>query len=200
MRSQTAPDRFRGVRQVTIDHPSEAPFRLMTHRPPPGIMQAPGFRPALRHLAARGLSFDAAVFHHQLRRSRRSGRRVSASHDRAQSLGRGDGPGHGSQDARGGVPGVARRIARPRARPNVVCKIGGLGLPFWGFGFEKRTRSDRVSSSLRPPGSPTSKPPSRRSAPDRCMMESNYSDRRPIVRLRAAVECLEAYRARRVHR
>ena len=26
-----------------------------------------------------------------------------------------------------------REIVR---RPNVQCKISGLGLPFWGFGFE----------------------------------------------------------------
>ena len=37
-----APDRFRGVRQITIEHPSDAPFRYVTNPPPPGLDEASG--------------------------------------------------------------------------------------------------------------------------------------------------------------
>jgi hypothetical protein len=26
-----------------------------------------------------------------------------------------------------------------RSRANVLCKVSGLGLPFWGFGFENQS-------------------------------------------------------------
>ena len=38
-------------------------------------------------------------------------------------------------------------------RPSVVCKIGGLGLPFWGFGLESRQTkagSDELAEIWRP--------------------------------------------------
>lgn len=63
---ETAPERFRGVRQITLEYRSEAPFRLKPAKPPVGVLQHPGFRQAFRHLASRGLVFDAAVFEPQL--------------------------------------------------------------------------------------------------------------------------------------
>ena len=62
-----APDRFRGVRQITLEHPDASVFRNMIHRPPAGILTAPQFRTGFHHLSRRGLSFDAAVFHNQLK-------------------------------------------------------------------------------------------------------------------------------------
>src|SRR5271166_5372142 len=47
---ETARDRFRGIRQVVLDSPSEAPYRYMMVRPPRGILQSDGFRPGFRHL------------------------------------------------------------------------------------------------------------------------------------------------------
>jgi len=59
---EIAPDRFRGVRQVAIDDPSDAPFRFVPVRPPRGLMKHPGFRPGFHQLVKRGLTFDAALF------------------------------------------------------------------------------------------------------------------------------------------
>ena len=61
-----APERFRGVRQITIEAASDAPFRYVTNRPAPGLMRHPKFHAGLREVARRGLTFDAAAFHHQL--------------------------------------------------------------------------------------------------------------------------------------
>ena len=39
---ERAPERFRGVRQVTLEHPSAAPYRFIPNRPPSGVMKSPG--------------------------------------------------------------------------------------------------------------------------------------------------------------
>jgi predicted TIM-barrel fold metal-dependent hydrolase len=63
-----------------------------------------------------------------------------------------------------------REIAR---RPNVLCKIGGLGLPFWGFGFENR--ADPIGhEELAATWGPYVQTAIEIFGPDRCMMESDY--------------------------
>lgn len=170
---QIAPERFRGVRQVCIEHPSEAPYRYITHKPPRGILQHPHFRDGFRHLGRRGLSFDAAVFHHQLPEIaeladafpdtaivlNHLGTAVSmdmAEHDRAEVF----------RNWRDLLFDAARR-------PNIVCKIGGLGLPFWGFGFE--THGDPVGYlELAAAWKPYVETAIEAFGADRCMMESDF--------------------------
>lgn len=135
---QTAPERFRGVRQVTMEHANDAAFRYVPQRPPVGIMSSPGFRPAFRHLAPRRLSFDAAIYHTQLAELseladafpetviilNHLGFAMAAEMDAA-----------GRQEIFKEWRVALHELAR---RPNVVCKLGGLGMPQWGFGFEER--------------------------------------------------------------
>ena len=57
-------------------------------------------------------------------------------------------------------------------RPNVVCKIGGLGMPVWGFGFEAHT--DTVGyRELAAAWQPFIETSIDAFGADRCMMESN---------------------------
>lgn len=168
-----APQRFRGVRQITIEHPSEVPYRYMTHRPPQGVLQHPAFRPAFRQLAARGLGFDAAVFHNQLPDVaaladafpdtpivlNHLGLAMAMEMDAAQR-----------KEVFRAWRDALRELAR---RPNVVCKLGGLGLPFWGYGFEQRT--EPVGSiELAAAWKPCLITAIEAFGAERCMMESNY--------------------------
>ena len=58
-------------------------------------------------------------------------------------------------------------------RPNIVAKVGGLGLPFWGFGFEDRT--DPIGYlELAATWRPYVETAIEAFGADRCMMESNY--------------------------
>ncbi|UUZ77236.1 amidohydrolase family protein [Polaromonas sp. P1(28)-13] len=58
-------------------------------------------------------------------------------------------------------------------RDNITCKIGGLGLPFWGFGFEKR--ADPVGYvELAQAWRPYVEAAIEAFGAERCMMESNY--------------------------
>ena len=170
---EAAPERFRGVRQVTIEHPSEEPFRYMTHPPPSGIMKSPGFRPALRQLSARGLSFDTAVFHHQLPEiadlaDAFPDTQIVLNHMgmvMAMSL---------DPTARTEVFHSWRLDLRELARrPNVTCKVGGLGMPFWGFGFE--LRPDPIGyAELAAAWQPYVETAIAAFGVERCMMESNF--------------------------
>src|SRR5215212_285725 len=59
---ETSPERFRGVRHVTIEYPDDRPFRyVMTLRPPAGVLEHPEFVNGLAELERRGLVFDAAI-------------------------------------------------------------------------------------------------------------------------------------------
>jgi L-fuconolactonase len=170
---ERAPDRLRGIRQIVIDHPSAVPFRFISHRPPSGIMQSQGFRPAIEHLVKRGLSFDAAVFHHQLpdvidladTYPEATIVLNHCGHPMAMDL---------DEQGRAEVFRAHRDLLFEIARrPNVYCKVGGFGLPFWGFGFEER--QDPIGYlELATAWRPFVETAIEAFGADRCMMESNY--------------------------
>jgi L-fuconolactonase len=168
-----APNRFRGVRQITIEHPSEEPFRFMTHRPAVGVLSSPGFKPAFQHLATRELSFDAAIFHQQLPQIAQLADEFSHTSIVLNHIGI---PCMMGVDAhvRADLFQNWRRLLRDLAqRPNVSCKIGGLGLPFWGFGFD--TRADPVGyQELAEAWRPYVETSIDLFGVERCMMESNF--------------------------
>jgi L-fuconolactonase len=169
---EAAPERFRGVRQVTMEHANDAAFRYF-QRPPVGIMRSPGFRPAFRHLEQRGLSFDAAVYHSQLSEL---GDLAAAFPDTAIVL-------NNTGFAMAAEMAVKERLEvfrdwrnalRELARqPNVLCKLGGLGMPQWGFGFEERT--DPIGYlELADAWRPYIETAIDAFGVDRCMMQSNF--------------------------
>jgi L-fuconolactonase len=169
-----APDRFRGIRQVTVDHPSEAAFRhVMAHRPPQGVLRHPNFRAGFREIAARGLTFDAAVYSVQLPDIsaladfspntaivlNHTGMVMNLEMDASQRT-------EAFIQWRAGMRDLARR-------PNVVCKISGLGMPFWGFGFE--TRTDPIGYiELAEAWRPYVETAIEAFGIDRCMLASNF--------------------------
>jgi L-fuconolactonase len=170
---ERAPERFRGVRQVTIEDPSDVPYRFIPNRPPGGVMKSPGFRPAFAHLAARGLSFDAAVFHHQLPEVIELADAFPdttivlnhCGHAMAMEL---------NATARERVFHDYRRLMiEAGLRPNIYCKVGGLGMPFWGFRFEERRDAigyRELAKAWRPYVETTIEA----FGVNRCLMESNY--------------------------
>jgi predicted TIM-barrel fold metal-dependent hydrolase len=170
---EVASERFRGVRQITIEHSSDEPFRYVTNRPHPGIMKSAQFRQGFGEIASRGLVFDAAVFHHQLSDISELADAFPETLIVLNHLGQAVAMGMDSagraevyRQWREGVRDVSRR-------QNVLCKIGGLGLPFWGFGFERRT--DTVGyRELAEAWKPYVQESIEAFGADRCMMESNY--------------------------
>ncbi|QQF06295.1 amidohydrolase family protein (plasmid) [Sinorhizobium meliloti] len=170
---ERSPERFRGVRQVTIEDPSPAPYRFIPSRPPSGVMKAPGFRAGFAQLVKRGLSFDAAVFHHQLQdiidlADAFPGGTIILNHcGHAMAMDM-------DEEGRSRVFREYRRLMfEVGRRPNVFCKIGGLGMPFWGFRFEEREDPIgylELATAWRPYVETTIEA----FGVHRCMMESNY--------------------------
>lgn len=168
-----APERFRGVRQVAIADPSSAPYRFIPKRPPKGLLRSAEFRSAFAHLAKRGLSFDAAVFHHQLPEVIAV---ADAFPDTSIVLNH---CGHAmamdmDSAAREQVFREYRKLMNDAGRrPNIYCKVGGLGMPFWGFRFEERSDSigyRELATAWRPYVETTIDA----FGANRCLMESNY--------------------------
>jgi L-fuconolactonase len=168
-----APDRFRGVRQMAMEHPSGDIFGHMAHPPTAGVLISPGLPAAMKQLARRGLSFDATVFHHQLPALAA----VAAAHPDVpvvlNHMGLALAMG-ADADGRNDVFEHWRRELRAVAHhPNVVCKIGGLGSPFWGLGLDTRAGAlgyQELAQAWRPYVETAVEA----FGADRCMMESNY--------------------------
>jgi predicted TIM-barrel fold metal-dependent hydrolase len=162
------------MRQVTMEHPSDAPFRFaFTGKPPIGVSRHPKFRDGFRQLAARGLTFDAAGFHLQLpeitsladafpdttlilnHMTVAMGLEMSAA-EKADLF----------RDWRDKLRELARR-------PNVFCKVGGLGMATWGFGLERRP--DPIGYlELAEIWRPYMETAIALFGPNRCMLESNF--------------------------
>ena len=168
-----SPERLRGVRQITLYHQSDAPYRYMSMRPQRVEMSSLDFRAGFRHLAPRGLSFDAAIFHTQLDDLADL---AAAFPDTAIVLNH---LGYAmaldcDAEGRAAVFRTWRASLRALARlPNVICKVGGLGMPPWGFGFEQR--SEAVSYlELAAVWKPYVDTAIEAFGVNRCMMESNF--------------------------
>lgn len=168
-----APDRYRGVRQITLDHPSDAPYRYMSVRPPRDVLDHPRFREGFAEIGRRGLTFDAAIFHNQLGD-------LAALADAfpdtvivlnhlgyAMALGE-DAAGRRAVFAawRDGLRAIARRA-------NVICKVGGLGMVPWGFGLDQR-REPVGYRELADTWRPYVEEAIAAFGVERCMMQSNY--------------------------
>ncbi len=169
----TAPERFRGIRQNTITHPSEVPYRYMSHPPDRDILKAPSFRAGFAELARRGLSFDAVVFHNQLPEIERLAEAFPETTVIVNHLGLAMAMEMGPEERQAVFREWRAHMASLGRRQNVVCKVGGLGMPFWGFGFERR--ADPIGYlELADAWRPYVEAALEAFGVDRCMMESNF--------------------------
>lgn len=171
---QVAPERFRGVRQITLEHSSDSPWAYTPIRPPAGVLQDARFRAAFRHLAPRDLIFDAAVFDHQLSDIAAIADAFPDTTITLNHAGMAMGMDAHDEAARAELFRLWRvRLSEVAKRPNVYCKVGGFGLPFWGFGFEKR--EDPIGyRELADCWRPWVETAIELFGANRCMAESNY--------------------------
>lgn len=168
-----APDRFRGVRQIGIAHPEEKVLRFLTHRPPTDLLKSPGFRAAYRQLGLRGLSFDTAVLHHQLPELAQLAADFPDTTVVLNHVGLATSVEHTPQARAETFKAWRKNLHEIARRPNVVCKIGGLGGSYWGFGFIERTEPIGYKE-LAATWGPYVEAAIESFGADRCMMESNF--------------------------
>lgn len=169
----SAPERFRGVRQIALAHPDPDVLRFLTHKPPADLLKDVAFHSALNELGKRELSFDATVLHTQLPELAAAATAhpdvtfildhmgLAAALDKTDT-----GRGVAFKEWQYGIKELAKR-------DNVVCKLGGLGTSYWGFDFylsDTPVSSDDLVKVWRPYVDTVVEA----FGPDRCMAESNF--------------------------
>lgn len=170
---EAAPNRYRGVRQIAIDHSNPAVLRNLAHQPPKGLLTRESFRSAMRQLQQRGLSFDATILHHQLAELGRIAGDFPETTIILSHAGLATTLGSRPEDRSRVFHDWARDMRALARHDNVVCKIGGLGTSYWGFGLSAQhtaVTSHQIARVWRPYVESAIEA----FGPSRCMMESNY--------------------------
>lgn len=160
--------RFRGVRYITAQDP-HPPLAMGDS----AAMDDPLYLANVARLGARGLTYDAMVYHPQLGEVVDVARACPDTSIVIDHLGGvlGTGP---YKDRRDEILAFWRqRMAELASCPNTFLKLGGIGMPMMGFRWDKRATPATSDELAELWGEPI------RAAidlfgPERCMFESNF--------------------------
>ena len=167
-----APARFRGIRHGAATDADPA-FARPGPRPPPGLLRDAAFREGFARLANYGLSFDAWLYHPQLPDLIDLARAYPSTPIVLNHVGGLLGIG-GYQGRRDEILGQWRASIRQLAAcPNVVVKLGGLGMRQCGFGFHEAPEPP-TSLQLAAAWRPYVETCIEAFGAGRCMFESNF--------------------------
>ena len=164
-----SPNRFKGIRHNVTWSPDPA----LENRESEGILANSQFRSGARVLAQMGLSLDTMLSFPQLPELAEFAKAVPELQIILNHIGGGNRVGiYANRDDE--VAAVWKLgIALVAACPNVTVKLGGLGMPRWGFGWHRRDvpiGSEELAESM----SPWMNYCIEQFGPDRCMFESNF--------------------------
>ena len=165
-------DRFRGVRHSGAWDASDAVRNAHTN-PPKGLYGSQAFRGGYARLADHGLSFEAWQFHPQLPEVTDLARAFPETPLVLDHVG---GPlGIGPYEGRRAevFAGWKADLIELAKCPNVVVKLGGLGMAICGFGFHKR-ETPATSAELAQAWRPYVETCIELFGAERCMFESNF--------------------------
>lgn len=169
---ELAPGRFRGFRTMAMYHPDPA-VQFHGRRQQRGVFESPGFPLAMKHVATRNLVYEVCVWDAGIPDVAAIADRFADVQFVLEHMGV---PMLEGIDAAGriNVRNAWRKALQDLARrPNVVVKVGGMGMPSWGFGFDKRAVKPDYRE-LTQVWKPWIDIVIDVFGPDRCMMESNY--------------------------
>lgn len=164
--------RFRGIRHMMAHDPDPAVLGPLSHTVA-GMCSHPGIRSALRHFAERDLSLDMWVVEPQLGEALDLIKAFPDLPIVVDHVGTPIGLGSyaGRLEERFAVWATA--IGALAQCPNVSMKLGGLGMPFFGFegmGPDIRPSSEQLAEKWRP----YIETCINAFGADRCMFESNF--------------------------
>ena len=169
---QAGGGRFRGIRHITAWDKDPA-VGNPAYTPPPGLMADPKFRAGITTLGRLGLSFDAWLYHPQIDELAALARAVPGTAVVLDHVGGplAIGPYQGRRDEI--FPGWARSIKALAECPNVMVKLGGLGMRINGYGFEHKAEPPS-SEALAAAWKPYIETCIAAFGASRCMFESNF--------------------------
>jgi predicted TIM-barrel fold metal-dependent hydrolase len=163
--------RFRGIRHATAADPHPA-IKGNHVNTPLGAMSTNEFRDGMAVLGEMDLTFDAWLFHPQLGELAATARAVPGVTIVLDHLGGPIGIGPYT-DHRAVMEEWRRSIADVATCPNVVLKLGGIGMAVFGNGWHKRP-SPPTSEDLVAAWGDDLKYAIEQFGPQRCMFESNF--------------------------
>ena len=169
--------RFRGIRHASAWDASEQINRSHTD-PPEKLLAQPAFREGFAKLRDFGLSFDAWLYHPQIGELTDLARAFPDQSIILDHVGGpvGIGPYAGRREAV--FTGWRQSIRDLASCPNVVVKLGGLGMTLCGFGVHKLP-APAFSQTLAELWRPYIETCIEAFGPARCMFESNFPVDRP---------------------
>ncbi len=164
-------NRFRGIRHSSVWDASPDIQPYMS--PPRGLLLDSTFREGFGCLQKYGLSFDAWLYHHQITDLTDLARAFPDTTIILDHVGGiiGIGPYAGKREEI--FQQWKSDIAELSTCPNVVVKVGGLGMPVCGFGWNERTTPPN-STEVAAATAPYYLWCIEQFGVDRCMFESNF--------------------------
>ncbi len=164
-----SPNRFKGIRHNV----TWSPDPLIENRETEGIMSNDTFRAGARVLAGMGLSLDVMLSFPQLNELAEFARAVPEVSIILNHLGGVSRTGiyAGKDDEI--IPAWREGIGAVAECSNVTCKLGGMGMPRWGFGWHARNvpiGSEELAEAM----APWMNYAIEQFGPERCMFESNF--------------------------
>ena len=164
-----SPNRFRGIRHIVT---WDADPRVES-REKEGVLSTPEFRAGAAALARRGLSLDTICCFPQLPEMVAFARAVPEVTIIINHLGGLNRTGPFADRDDEVMPAWRRGMAELATCPNVLLKLGGIGMPRFGFDWHLRDQpigSEELAASMAPLLSYCIE----QFGPDRCMFESNF--------------------------
>jgi L-fuconolactonase len=169
---QVSGGRFRGIRYSAVWHP-EPSARGSAVSAPEGLLADKDFREGFACLAPLGLTYDAWVYHTQLGELTALARKFPDTTIITNHVGGAIGIGPYAGKREEALAEWRKGIAELAACPNVVMKIGGLGMRLFGFTFQNEAMAPS-SEQLAPAWRPYVEGCIEAFGPSRCMFESNF--------------------------
>ena len=166
---EAAGGRFRGIRQIAAHDP--AIVGASSYVPPPGLMDDPAFRRGLKRLPAHDLTFEAWIYHPQIKTLTEVARECPEVKIVLNHFGGPLGVGPYRRDEV--FPGWRADIRELAACPNVYVKLGGLAMIVNAFDFHLQPlppSSGEMANAWRPYVETCIEA----FGANRCMFESNF--------------------------
>jgi len=164
-----SPNRFRGIRHNVTWSPDPA----LANREAEGILANSEFREGAKVLARMGLSMDTMLSFPQLPELAELATAVPELTIVLNHIGGGNRVGIYANRDGDVVPAWRSGIAAVAACPNIMVKLGGMGMPRWGFGWHAREvpiGSEELAEAMAPWMTYCIE----QFGPERCMFESNF--------------------------
>ena len=157
--------RFRGIRHILAHDPQ---VKLLS---PPGVMAQATFREGFAALQSMGYSFDAWMYHPQLPELVELMEAFPEARVVLNHVGGRLNVGSYATEQEAVRAAWLRDLTALARYPNFHVKLGGLGMPFYAFGFDSADPSSEVLAAA---WRPLIEPCIELFGPARCMFESNF--------------------------